>query len=354
MSDLEFDDLRWLHLLWVVLLVALVSVYGLWQRRRALRAFASSGLLERLAPPVSWGRGLARILLVTGALTALTAAIIGPRWGEREERVVRRGIDVMVLLDVSRSMLARDVAPNRLERAKLSLVEDLLPALGGDRIGLITFAGLPSLKCPLTNDYGFFRLVIDDVSTASSPRGGTLIGDAIRKAHDAFDDALATHRVVLLITDGEDHESFPVEAAQALWQDRRIPIVAVGLGDEREGARIPVPAEGGEQYLTYKDEVVWSRANFDQLRQIAAASARGAFVPVGTRDFDLGEIYRRTIVPIAENQQLEEAERVTRPARYHGFAVAALALLVLDSLMRDGPPRPAADRAMRRSARAAA
>ena len=146
MQNLEFDDLRWLNLLWAVLLVAAVGVYGLWQRRRALRVFASPGLVGRLTAPIGWARPLIRLALVVLCLTALVAAIIGPRWGQRDQTVVRRGIDVIVLLDVSRSMLARDIAPNRLERAKLSIRDDLLPVLGGDRIALITFAEVPPMS----------------------------------------------------------------------------------------------------------------------------------------------------------------------------------------------------------------
>jgi Ca-activated chloride channel family protein len=337
MSGVEFDDLRWLHLLWVALVVAAAGVYGVWQRRRTLRLFAAARLLVRLAPTPGWGRGLLRVGLVALALASLTAAIIGPRWGEREQTVFRRGIDVMILLDVSRSMLARDIAPNRLERAKLSIRDDLLPALGGDRVGLITFAGVPTLKCPLTNDYGFFRLALDDVTTQSAPRGGTLIGDAIRKARDCFNSPLDTHKLVILITDGEDHESYPVEAARGMWQDQKIPIVAVALGDEREGARIPIEAGGGgEKYLEYKGEVHWSRADFDDLRKIAAVSDLNAFVPVGTRDFNLGEIYRERVVPAIQYREQAETERVPLPSQYHGFAVAALALLLIESFMRDG------------------
>lgn len=338
-QDLEFDDLRWLNLLWAVLLVALVGLYGFWQRRRALRMFASPNLLGRLTAPAGWARPLTRLAVILLVLTALVAAIIHPRWGEREQTIIRRGIDVMVLLDVSRSMLARDIAPNRLQRAKLSIRDDLLPALGGDRIGLITFAGVPTLKCPLTHDYGFFRLVLSDVTTKSSPRGGTLIGDAIRRAADAFHDSLDTHQVVLLITDGEDHESYPLEAATNLWNDLKVPIVTVALGDQREGARIPIKTERGEEYLQYKDEVVRSRADFAELRRIARVSDLNAFVPVGTRDFDLSEIYRKRIVPAIEYQEQAETERVPLPSRYHIFATAALALLLIESFLRDGPRR---------------
>jgi Ca-activated chloride channel family protein len=336
-NEVSFDDLRWLNLLWAVLLVAALGVYGFWQRRRALRMFASPRLLGRLAAPVGWTRPLTRLALIVLCLTSLVAAIIGPRWGERDQKVVRRGIDVMVLLDVSRSMLARDIAPNRLERAKVSIRDDLLPALGGDRVGLITFAGLPTLKCPLTHDYGFFRLVLKDVTTKSSPRGGTLIGDAIRKAAEAFHDSLDTHKVVVLITDGEDHESYAREAAVNLWNDLEVPIVTIALGDEREGARIPIQTERGEEYLQDEDGPIRSFADFDRLRRIAAVSNLNAFVPAGTRNFDLGEIYRKIIVPAVEYQQQTEIERVPLPSQYHVFAAAALILLLVDSFLRDGP-----------------
>jgi Ca-activated chloride channel family protein len=336
-SNLEFDD-RWLLLLWAIPVVAAAGVYGVWQRRRALQRFASWNLLGHLAPPLSWGRPLARLLLIVLCLTALVAAIINPRWGEREQQVVRRNIDLMVLLDVSRSMLARDIAPNRLERAKVSIRDDLLPALGGDRIGMIAFAGAATLVCPLTNDYGFFRLALDDVSPDVVPRGGTFIGDAIRRAVACFPEKLNTNKVILLITDGEDHGSLPVEAAGVAWEEQRVPVVALALGDEREGARIPIRTGRGEAYLEHKEEVVWTRANFDQLRAVAAVSS-SAFIPAGTANFDLGDIYRRVIVPRIEHEEQIKQETVPRPSRYHPFALAALVLLLLDSLLPEGRGR---------------
>lgn len=357
MPDLSFDDLRWLQLRWAILLVAAFAIYGAWQRRRALRLFADAALLERLAPRAGWWRPVAKLLLLCAALVALTAALIGPRYGEVERRVSRRNIDVFVLLDVSRSMLARDLAPNRLERAKLAMRDDLLPALGGDRIGLIAFAGLPVVKCPLTSDYGFFRLALEDIGVGSVPRGGTLIGDAIRKAIDSFDYKLDSHKVILLITDGEDHASYPREAAAAAWSEHKIPIIAVALGDERQGARVPAE-ETGEKYLEYKGETVWSRANFDDLRYMADLSDLKAFIPVGTRNFDLGDVYRR-VVPALRARETQESQKVRRPSWYHPFAVAALALVLIESLIRQSPRGPAAlpramaaDRAPRKGAAA--
>ena len=340
MTNLTFDNLRWLNLLWTVLGVAAVGFYGIWQRRSALRAFADLRLLPRLTPPSGWLRPVARLVLIVVSLTALVGALIGPRWGEQTQVLLRRNMDVFVLLDVSRSMLARDIAPNRLERAKVAIRDDLLPALGGDRIGLIAFAGKPSVACPLTTDYGFFRLALADITTQSAPLGGTLIGDAIRKVGELFAKELDTHKIILLITDGGDQGSLPVEAAAGVWQDQSIPIVAVALGDPDRGARIPVPGQKGETYLQYGGEDVVTKANFDELQKVASASPQGIFVAVGTRDFDLGEIYRRVATAIRADEQTQE-QHVRQPSRHHPFAVVALVLVLLDSCLRDGPRRAA-------------
>ncbi len=347
MSGIEFDDLRWLNLLWLVPVITATGLWGLWQRRRAVARLVSADLAPRLAPPVSWSRGVLRQALIGATLLALVAAAVGPRWGEAHEKYVRRGVDLMILLDVSRSMLARDVPPSRLERAKIALRDDLLPVLAGDRVGLIAFAGTASLVCPLTRDYGFFRLALHDVSPETIPRGGTLIGDAIRRADEAFDDPLDTHRIILLITDGEDQESFPVEAARALWEERRIPVISISIGDEREGARIPIMRNGRIEYLRHKGKVVWTRARSEQLEQIARISPMHGLIRVGTKDFNLGEIYTRRILPLLDVRERRASERVSRPSKSYLFAWTALALLALDSLIglelrlrRAGNPSP--------------
>lgn len=347
MNTVTFDNLAALNWLWLVLAVLAIGTLGVWQRQRALRRFADAPLLLRIAPRTGWLRPLVRLLLVTACLILTVGALLEPRWGATDQTVVRRGIDMMVLLDASRSMLARDVTPSRLDRAKLALSDDLVRALGGERVGLIAFAGVTDLVCPLTNDYGFYRMAIEDVLPANVPRGGTLIGDAIRRAADAFAGDAEAHKLILLITDGEDQDSYPVEAAANVWADHRIPVVVIVLGDEREGARIPVPSLRGEQYLIYNGEVVWSKPDLALLRQVAEAgggelfqqAGRTNFIPVGTKNFDLGEIYRQVILPAVRYEERSEEQLVQRPAQYQWFALPALLLLILDSFLRDGPPR---------------
>lgn len=339
MNEVNFDHLNFVHLVWPALLVGAAMLYGVWQRRRGLRRFASVGLISRLAPLPDWTGGLSRACVFTFALALLAIAIMMPRWGESEEQIIRRNIDVMVLLDVSRSMLAEDIAPNRLERAVLAIREDLLPALGGDRIGLMAFAGVARLACPLTTDYGFFRLALDDVSTQSAPRGGSLIGDAIRASIAHFDSPIDTHKLIVLITDGEDHESFPVEAAGSVWNDEEIAVLALALGDEREGTRIPIQDQRGTSYIEHEGQTVWTKANFDDLRAISRISPSHSFVPVGTRNFDLGQLYSRVVQTFDSEEEIAN-ERVPKPARFHYFALAALALLLLNAFWPPNQTRP--------------
>jgi len=158
-----------------------------------------------------WLRGGAVLL----GLAALILASARPRFGVYYDRVVQRGVDLFVLIDVSRSMLAEDVKPNRIERAKAD-VRDLLTRLAGDRVGLIAFAGKAVVKVPLTTDQGFFRMALDELGPGSAPRGGSLIGDAIRKAMEAMEPRQDRDQILVLITDGEDHDSFPAEAARPI------------------------------------------------------------------------------------------------------------------------------------------
>jgi len=167
-------------------------------------------------------------LLIVG-FVSIVIALTEPKWNPQAQRIKRQGRDVCILLDTSRSMLAEDIKPNRLERSKIA-IRDLLETLKGDRIAIVTFAGNSTVKCPLTQDYAFVRMALADISTESSSRGGTMIGDAIRKAtEEVFDKQSREYKDIILITDGEDHDSFPVQAAEKAAADG-IRIIAVGLG----------------------------------------------------------------------------------------------------------------------------
>jgi Ca-activated chloride channel family protein len=247
----------------------------------------------------------------------------------------------MILLDVSRSMLAQDVVPNRLERAKLDLA-DLVHAIqqdGGHRMGLIAFAGRASLQCPLTLDYAFFLEQLKAVGPHTVGRGGTVIGDAIRQALQGFATLGHNYKDIILITDGEDHDSFPLEAAKAAAA-RQVSIYTIGIGDASHGAPIPAsPADGTSRYMQYQGQEVRSRMQANLLREIAHVTG-GAYVPAGTRLVALDRLYTEFIAPKAR-RELDVTKRERQVHRYQWFVAAALALLLLDMLV--GERRPVAN-----------
>ena len=218
-----------------------LSLYSRRKRSRAAEAFVAQAMWSRILPADSRARFWMKWFFQETAIVMGLVALAGPRFGTQYEDVVPRGSDLYVLIDVSRSMLAEDVPPSRLGRAKAD-VAALVNRLEGERVGLIAFAGQAVVKCPLTVDYDAFRRSLDELDTASAPRGGTAIGDAIRKALEVFQARADRDQAILLITDGDDQQSYPLEAA-SLAAERHVTIFTVGLGDADHGA--PNPAGCG-------------------------------------------------------------------------------------------------------------
>jgi Ca-activated chloride channel family protein len=344
----NFQHRELLHLLWLVVVLGLIYAYGFARKRRALRRFATVNLFDHLLPSVSPGRQRFKAMLVLIAAAAIAIAGAGPRWGERYQQLPRKGIDLMIVLDVSRSMLAEDIAPSRLGRAKVEL-KDLVAQLPGDRVGLVTFAGTPVLTCPLTINYGALRMILDEVDVRSAPRGGTLIGDAVRLAAASFVDRIKEHKAILLITDGEDHESYPVDAARSAWEDHGIRTFTVGFGGAGRGARIPVEGEGGRKYMLHDGQEVWSKQDPRTLQEMAVVGG-GAYFGVGTADADFGEIYERINAKVRE-RELKVAQKQVLIHRFQWFAGIALAFLLIETIMTDRRHRAtAAAEQMRRAA----
>lgn len=310
--------------LWLLPVVAGLLVYAHRKRVAAARRFAQPEMVARLMPALGrvrlWMKGAVLLL----ALACLVVAAARPRFGVYFEKVAQRGVDLMVLLDVSRSMMAEDVAPSRLERAK-SDVRDLLQRLRGDRVGLVVFAGKPLVRVPLTTDHGFFLSALEAVDTDSAPRGGSLIGDGIRKCIEAMPHRADRDRVVVLITDGEDHDSYPEQAATQAAK-RGVKIFTVGLGDAREGGRIPLREKSkGLSYLKHDDEEVWSKVDEKLLKEIALATG-GAYIPAGTRVYDLGKVYEDHLAGLARGEFHAERRRRYREQFqwFLGFGVCLL------------------------------
>ncbi len=326
----------WLAWLWALPALALLFMIA-WRRRRlAVARFAQSGLAERIGLRSAPVRSVMRAASALLALGFITVALARPQWDPMPAPVERKGRDVVFLIDVSRSMLARDLPPSRLERTKL-WVNDLAQSLKGDRVGIVAFAGAASIRCPLTTDYAFFRLTLDELDTRSAPRGGTNIGDAIRKTiTDVFKadaDSISNHRDIVLITDGEDQESLPVEAAQRA-RELGIRIIALGIGSD-SGATIPIENDRGrEQTLNYGGEAVRTAQDSETLRSVATASAGGVYLNVGTGTIDLEQVYA-DLIRGAEQMSIEEVETVRYREGFQYLLAVALGLLCLEVLIRD-------------------
>jgi Ca-activated chloride channel homolog len=326
---MKLNQMELLLLLWAAPLLIGCYVYGAHRRKQACQRFAEAGLLPRLTATVSPARRAWKAAFVLVAIALVVVALARPAWNPEPKVVTRQGRDVVFLLDVSRSMLAEDLAPNRLGQAKLA-IQDCVDRLQGDRVGLIAFAGTSAIKCPLTLDYGFFRMMLEDISTGSVSRGGTLIGDALRKGMDeVFDDEEKRYKDIILITDGEDHDSFPVDAAEKAG-DRGIRLLAIGLGDEDQGKRIPVTdGQGRNSFITYQGQEVWTKLDADTLRKMANNTPGGQYLNVSTGTFDLGGIYL-DLVASAEKKDVEAKTVTLYEEKFQIFLALAILCLAVE------------------------
>jgi len=309
-------------------------------RQRALNVLSDRRLMAELADSVSPGRRQAKFALTLAALACLIVAAARPQFGNRLELVEQRGLDVMVVLDVSSSMLARDIAPSRLEKAKLE-VHELLDRLPAANTGLVVFAGASFVQFPLTNDPGAARMLLDAAGPQSVSLAGTAIGDAIRRATSAFDQKTLKYRVMLLLTDGEDHGSDPLSAARQA-AEQGVVIYAIGFG-RPEGEPIPILNSRGQITDFKRDrngQMVLSRLDEATLQQVAAVTG-GAYYRATPSGREIAEIVAQ--VGRLEQREQQSQFQVQRVERFQiPLALALIALageLLLSERRRRRPAR---------------
>lgn len=332
-SALSFARPVWLHALWLLPL-GIALFWWAEQRRRALIGRIVAPKLRALlagntSPARRWFRGAC----VLGALGLLAVTLAGPRLGYDTLEVPHKGRDVIIAMDVSRSMLATDVAPTRLQRAKL-LAEDLVSELGGDRLGLVAFAGSAFLQAPLTLDHGAVLAAVDELDTDLIPKGGTNLGAAIRTCEEAFGKAEGFSRAIVIISDGEELDADGLEAARQAAANG-VRIFTVGVGSE-EGSEIPLGP--GEFVRDPSGKVVQSRLDAERMKEIAAVTG-GFYLPL-----DENTARRLAGEGIGQMKEVEmSASASRRPIeRYQWPLAAAIGLLVLQALVGERRRRPAA------------
>lgn len=326
--DLQFGNLPQLAWFWLVLIVAVAMIAAEFIRRRAIHQFATANLTSRLFSHRRLIRVAIKSLVGLTAMSLLVVALIDARWGQTWREVPQKGIDVVFALDISRSMLAEDVSPNRLERAKQQ-IKDMVDEMAGDRVGLVVFAGESKRQVPLTKHYHDFKNALDEVGTFHVDRGGSQLGDAIQLAADCFLDKTNDHKAIVVFTDGEDQESDPVNVAAQAFAESGIRIFTVGLGDPQQGARIPASGQGASgRYLEYQGQPVWSKLNSPVLEQVALA-ADGAYVPAETKTVDMADVYHQYVANV-EQQDFETARIKSYIPRFQIFVGLALALVLAE------------------------
>jgi len=326
---MKFADPYMLYLIWVVVLLFGVTVYGQRKRARILSRFASKKVYSFIVPDYSTHRPVVKGMMMIAGLFFLVMALAGPLWGFRWETVEQKGVDIMVALDCSRSMLAQDIKPSRLERAKREII-DLLRMMKSDRAGLVAFSGGAILQCPLTLDHEAFNIFLNALDPDYLPKGGTDLEGAIETAIKGFEDDVDSEKAIILITDGENTSGKPLEAAKAA-SEKGVRIFCIGVGRE-EGA--PIPDKDGGFKKDNQGRIILSRVDDKGLQEIAAI-ARGIYVKSVAGDMDLDLIYEGQIRGKMEQKTLKSGRKKVWENRFQWFLFPALLVLLLELFVLD-------------------
>ena len=331
---MTFENPQLLVLLAVAPVAAGLVTWAFFARKRALVKFADPVLLRRLTEGANTRGRLAKSILTILALGLIALAIARPQWGETEQVVERHGVQLMVALDISRSMLAEDVKPNRLARAKLEAA-DLLERLHGDEVGLVLFSGAAFIQFPLTFDYSTARTFLDNADTDMIARQGTVLADAISVSMVGLDNDRAGHKAILLISDGEEdqQESDSLRAAERA-ADAGLTVYAIGVGTS-DGEPIPI-RDRWDNLVGYQEDgdgnMVLSRVNEDVLRSVAEAGG-GRYVMAGGSNSAAAVIAEE--LDGLEKSIVESEVTNARVERFQWFVGGAVVLLIAGQLIPD-------------------
>jgi Ca-activated chloride channel family protein len=325
----HFAEPRWLWLAFCgPLMLLALQRYSAWMRARHLAQIAAPGFLTALTRSHSRFRRVVKEILLLLALAGIGTALARPQWGEAAESSHLLGQDIIFLLDCSRSMLATDVSPSRLERAKLAIL-DFIQRQRHGRIGLVAFAGQAFLQCPLTFDYGAFQDSLKDIDARTIPIPGTDIGRALDEGFRALDKN-ERQKLLVLLTDGEDLETHGVRIAEGLAK-QGVVVFTIGVGTPA-GAEIQILTDQGKPELVRdsKGEVVRSRLDEPTLRAIAQAT-HGAYYPLGSIGEGLAKV--RLDVENLSNESGPGTARKLGIDRFYIPVAMVLGLLVIESLI---------------------
>lgn len=317
--------------LWGLLIIPVLNLFFIWSRvarSRALKKFGQQELVNHLMPYSSKNRPFIKYLITMMALAFFIVGIARPQFGSKLKTVKREGVELVIALDVSNSMMAEDIQPNRLERAKRA-ISRLVDRLRDDKIGLIVFAGDAYTQLPITSDFNSAKLFLNSINTQIVPKQGTAIGAAIDLARRSFTPNGEANKAIIIITDGENHEDDAIASAQAAVEEGII-VHTIGMGLPA-GSPIPVLRNGQTDYLKDRDgKVVVTKLNEQMLEQIAA-SGEGIYVRANNAQVGLSALF--DVINEMEKQEMESRTYSEYDDQFQWFFAIGLFLLLLDFII---------------------
>ena len=325
MDIFRFAHPNYLYALVLIPVLAFIYLVVAKRRKKNLEKFGNMEVISSLMPEASFVRPTVKFYILLFALFALIITMAGPQFGTKLETIKRKGIEIMIALDVSNSMNATDIEPSRLERAKRAIAR-LVDKLVNDRIGIIVFAGEAYTQLPITTDYPSAKMFLNSINTDIVPTQGTAIGAAIDLAVKSFSDQKDINRAIIVITDGENHEDDPVAAAKRA-AEKGIKVYTVGMGLP-QGA--PIPVKGGQQNQFMKDRqgnVVISKLDEKTLQKIAI-EGNGAYIPANNIRNGINNLLKQ--LSHLEKKEIDAKVYTEYEDQFQYFAALALLLLLLE------------------------
>jgi Ca-activated chloride channel homolog len=330
MQLFRFANPDYLYLLLLLPVMALLFIINEVRKRRARRRLGDIRLIGTLMPELSDSRSVVKFLLLLFAVLAGVIILSRPQFGSKIEDVKKQGVEVIIALDVSNSMLSEDIQPDRLTRAKQA-ISRLVDNLDNDKIGLIVFAGDAYTQIPITTDYVSAKMFLSTIGPDMVPKQGTAIGAAINLGMRSFSPGEGKSKAIIIITDGENHEDDPVKAAEEAAKEG-IVIHTIGIGST-EGVPVPVNINGRKEYLKDIDgNTVISKLDEDILKKIAM-SAEGSYVRASNTNIGLEQIFGD--IRKMKKQELESTQYSEYNDQFQIFAAIALFVLIAEFIIMD-------------------
>ena len=323
---MELDESKYLYLLFIVPILVLIFLYNQYWKRKKQREFGDLDMVKKLSPEKSIFKPVLKLVVLLLALISLILGLVNPKIGTKMETVKREGIDIVFAMDVSKSMLAEDVAPSRLEKSK-QIVSQIINQLGSDRIGIVAYAGSAFPVLPITTDYSVAKMFLQSINTDIVSSQGTSLEEAIKLSETYFDAKSKTSKLLILISDGEDHSEGAVATAEEA-NKFGMKIITIGVGTEK-GAPIPMRENGVVQSFKRdgSDQVVITKLNKDGLTTIAKAT-KGGYVDGNNTKAVLD--YVKNALDNIQKTEFESTQMADFQSQFQWFLSFAFVLLFLD------------------------